>query len=581
MDRSSVLRWLFIGLLAIAFWKWGPQLLGSKSGSEQALPVETYINAPDFIPDAVDPPGETNKPWQPPEGELCTIKGNRFEAELSSRGASLRHLLLTDPKYAQSEAHDVSTTPDHERWRSLRMSFRGEGGDDQLKYDRFVWKLERLGEKGCKFTYTDADVAIEKTVTAGERPFELEVATALKNLADGPKKHRTSIEAFAFRRNSEIKGNLGRVSPFQTDLSCAGKDVVRKMKDEFKEGWFHQPNADRYAAVANYYFAQAIVPVEGDVPECKLLAEDWLSRGQSPSDDNAAAIYHAKLVYPPKTLGPGERATYKQIAFFGPKERDVLAKAAGGKKLDDVINLGFFSPVAKILVSMLVLLHDKVTFKNWGLAVIALTVCLRILVFPLTWKSIQVSLGMRRLKPEIDAINAKFEGDAQQKNLAMMELYRKHGVNPLSGCLPQLVQMPIWLAMWTTLQTAVEMYKTQFLWFADLSAPDKFFILPLLLGALMIVQQRLVPQQGMDPVQQKMMTYMIPAVFTFMMLFLPAALAIYSLTNSLLAIVQQLVVEYIAPRKGGTKGEIVVTPVNDRPADPAASLIAGKGKARV
>jgi YidC/Oxa1 family membrane protein insertase len=168
--------------------------------------------------------------------------------------------------------------------------------------------------------------------------------------------------------------------------------------------------------------------------------------------------------------------------------------------------------------------------------------------------------------------------------MAMMELYRKHGVNPLGGCLPQLVQMPIWFAMYTTLQTAVEMYHEKFLWFSDLSAPDKMFILPLVLGAFMIVQQRIVPQQGMDPVQAKMMMYLLPGIFTVMMLFLPAALGVYMLTNSVLGITQQLVVEKIAPRSGGNnaKGEIVVRQAITGKSDDAPQNGAfGKGNARV
>jgi YidC/Oxa1 family membrane protein insertase len=202
-----------------------------------------------------------------------------------------------------------------------------------------------------------------------------------------------------------------------------------------------------------------------------------------------------------------------------------------------------------------------------------MTICLRLALFPLSLKQIRTTIAMRKLKPEVDSLNEKFKDDAQAKNLAMMELWKKHGVNPFGGCLPQLVQMPVWFAMYATLQTAIEMYHVKFLWFADLSQPDKFFILPLLLGGLMIVQQRIVPQQGMDPVQAKMMMYMLPIVFTVMMLFLPAALGVYMLTNSLLGILQQLVVEQVAPRsdpsggRGGGK-EIVVKQL-------------GKGKARV
>ncbi|RYZ57885.1 MAG: membrane protein insertase YidC, partial [Proteobacteria bacterium] len=121
--------------------------------------------------------------------------------------------------------------------------------------------------------------------------------------------------------------------------------------------------------------------------------------------------------------------------------------------------------------------------------------------------------------------------------------------NPLGGCLPQLVQMPVWWAMYTTLQTAVEMYHRRFLWFPDLSEPDKFYILPIVLGGLGFVQARIMPAQpGQDPAQQRMMMYLMPAIFTAMMLFLPAALGVYMMTNSALGILQQVIVEAYAKR---------------------------------
>jgi YidC/Oxa1 family membrane protein insertase len=204
---------------------------------------------------------------------------------------------------------------------------------------------------------------------------------------------------------------------------------------------------------------------------------------------------------------------------------------------------------------------------------------MRIVLFPLSWKQIQTTIAMRRIKPEIDALNTRFPDDAQARQMAMMELYRKHGVNPLGGCLPQLVQLPIWWAMWATLQTAVEMYHERFLWMKDLSSNDTFYILPIVYGVFIVLQQRMVPQQGMDPMQQKMMTYMMPGVFTVMVLFLPAALGIYMLTSSALGIAQQLVVEKIAPRNP-PKGDIVVRPVAEGDAGSKTPAF-GKGKARV
>lgn len=552
MDRNTVLRWAVIAGSILLLWHFviQPRTSGH-SDAGQPIPEERYANAPGFLPDVLDAMGPNEqRPASPPEGDLCKIQGQRFVAELSSRGAGVKHFYLSD-RYAGTAAADLSTTPDHERWRSLRTLFRGEGANDQVRFDRFPWTVESLKGTGCRFTYVDENlVQITKTVTASTRPFELDVETKIKNLAAEPKKHRFGIQTFAFRRNKEIAGNLGSVSPFVTELSCAaGKEVVRKANEDFKEGWISVPGTDRFAAVSDYYFGKALVPTDG-APECSILSEAWFAAGQARDADDAGAVYHARLAYPIRELAPGADATYRQIAFFGPKERQVLAHAAGGNKgLGDLINLGFFSPVAKVLVSILQFFHDRVTFGNWGLAIILMTICLRTMLFPLSVKQIKTSFAMRRLKPEVDALNAKFADDPQAKNMAMMELWRKHKVNPLGGCLPQLAQMPVWFAMYTTLQTAVEMYHTKFLWFRDLSVADPYFILPLILGGLMILQQRLVPMQGMDPMQQKMMMYLMPGVFMVMMLFLPAALGVYMMTNSVLGIVQQLLVERFAPKR--------------------------------
>lgn len=604
MDRNSVLRWIVYAVIGLAaYWF----LVGRKSGTQaQDFPQVAYVDAPGFAPDVIDVAPGKPPPPPPSQGTICTIEGNRFRAETSSRGAGLTHFYLTDARYARTAADDMSTTPDIERWRNLRTDFRVLPGgppraDEQVQYDRFNWTVEPLGTSGCRFGYEDDRVRIVKTISAGQRPFELDVQTTLTNLANGPRVHSTQIGAFAWRTNDEVKGKLGRVSPFQTDVECGRQgETTRKSKDDnaFKHPpfWFEEPLTDRFAAIANYYFVQAIVPVDSSggtaKPACGILAEQWFGADQKPDDGQAGDIYHARLSYPNQTLAPHESATYKQIAFFGPKERDVLAKAAGGApRLGDLINLGMFSPVAKVLVAIIAWIHAHVTFGNWGLAIIVLTLGLRLALFPLTWKQIQSTISMRRLKPEIDALNAKFKDDAQAKNLAMMELWRKNKVNPLGGCLPAVVQMPIWFALYATLQTAVEFYHTRFLWFPDLSAPDKYFILPFVLGVAMIVQQRIVPQQGMDPMQQKMMMWLMPGVFTVMMLFLPAALGVYMLTNSVLGISQQLVIEKMFPHGGAppqAKGETGVSvdkrdknDSNQRDRGTATAASLRKGKARV
>lgn len=587
MDRNSLLRVLVIAAALLLFWKFGLPLISGSNEKAQSIPQEVYTNAPGFVPDAVEGPVVPGQPNHPPEGELCTITGNGFDATLSSRGAAITHFRLEGGQY---EGMDLSTTPDHERWRSLRTLFRGPEGGDQLPYDRFNWKLEpQAGAQSCTFSYEDEAVRIVKEVSALEAPFELRVATRVTNLSDAPKRHQYSIGEYAFRTNGQMKGSIGRPSPWLTELACAsGGEVVRKEKGDFEAGWFNLPSADRYAAINSHYFSQALLPSvdtpEGKLPRCEILAEEWPVPGLPKDSDEAPWIFHAKLQYPGQELQPQATATYDTVAFFGPKERDVIATAGDGR-LKDLINLGFFRPVARVLVGTLAFLHAKVAFGNWGIAIILMTVCLRLLLFPLTFKSIKSTIAMRRLKPEIDALNVKFKDDAQAKNLAMMELWKKHGVNPLGGCLPQLIQMPVWFAMYTTLQTAVEMYHVKFLWFPDLSAPDPYYVLPLVLGGLMIIQQRLIPQQGMDPMQQKMMMWMLPIMFTVMMLFLPAALGVYMLTNSILGIGQQLVLERVAPSSKGGGKDIVVKQKGETSKGPGGDKSLGndfgKGKARV
>jgi YidC/Oxa1 family membrane protein insertase len=544
MDRNSVSRLLLIAgaLLAIYFF------MGRKSTSEPIHPLaDTYLNAPDFAPDRIDDKGYP----APPPGEACSIKSDKYEAELSGRGAAIVHFKLLEPRFAQSAAADLSTTPDHERWRSLRSLFRAQGADDQFRYDRFSWKAKQVDPKTCEFTYEDPGlVSVKKVYRSGAGPYELDVETTIANLADAAKKHRFSTGVYAWRTNAELSGSLGRVSPFLSDVACASTaQVTRKAPEDFKGAWHNEGGVDRFVTVSNYYFAQAIFPEPGKAVECALLTEAWpTAAGQSAGDDAAAKSYRALMHYPPRDLEPKASVTYKQTVFYGPKEREVLAHVAGGKRgAGDLIDLGFFTVVAKVLVNFLNILHTKVTFGNWGIAIVLLTVCVRLVLFPLTWKSIQSTVAMRRLKPELDALKEKFKDDQQAFGLAQMELWRKRKINPLGGCLPQLVQMPVWFAMYRTLQTAAEMYHVKFLWFQDLSAPDRFYILPLLLGGFMILQQRIVPMQGVDPVQAKMMMWLMPVIFTVMMLFLPAALGIYMLTNSILGIVQQLAIEKFAP----------------------------------
>jgi YidC/Oxa1 family membrane protein insertase len=556
---QSVTRWIWIALAGVLAYIYIPKIMNGGGEAPQPIGVGRTETANYDV--STDPP------------EKCRIQGNRFAAELSTRGAALVDYYLTgDPRYTEGgkpiELTTVAgTAPDrfdlHFDWRALAAT----GDNAQVAHDVVDWTIAAHDNASCTFSYSDDHVKLTKTFRAGDGPYELFAKVVIENTGDDKRVHRLGVENTAWRTHQETDSHLGRQSPFTTEVLCAhdaGKldrkslsDFAPKdfQKPEFEAGWFMQRGPVDFAATANAYFAQAIVPIAAPVaPACGLQIEERWYREQFPDktkDPSYGAMYRSRLIYPQKELAPHESATYEIASYYGPKDRTHLAKALGGQHhLSEIINLGMFTVVSKVIVMFLIKAHDVV--GDWGISIIVLTLCVRILLFPLTWKQIKSMVSMRRLKPELDEINRKFKDDAQQKQVATMEVYRKNGVNPFGGCLPVFVQMPVWWALYTVIQTAVELYHTPFLWYRDLSAPDPYFILPVVLGATSFVQQKLMPQQ-VDMAQQKMMLYFMPALFTVMMLFLPAGLGIYMLTNSVLGIVQQQIVERVAPRSKDIK----------------------------
>jgi YidC/Oxa1 family membrane protein insertase len=615
MERGSILKWVFLGLAIFLIFQFGLPLFtgGGKSTDVQPLHELPYQA----------PPPESRAPET-----LCEIAGPRFTAQLSTRGASLRHVTFTEEKYKNSYEHtfvdvitgkrgkatpiDLVTTTKESRM-PLRTDLRLPGGDrQQVAWNDFDWTLEKKDDKSCTFSYADESTALTKEISATEKPFELAVTLSVKNLAAEPRKHRLAIEQTAWRKPKELEGSLGMISEFQTEAEVGSIDgkTHRTGPGDFEPDDFKDENinnekhrvfgAARWVSTSSSYFSSAVVPVEGPGrPEGQTLVEEWWDSqrfNDKSKDPDFGYLYRSRLAYPEHELAPQASVAYKMLSFTGPKEREVLAAVGGGQHgLTDVINLGWFGVIGKVLISYVYYLYRLV--GSWGWAIVLLTITVKMALFPLSLAQIKSSVAMRKLKPEMDAINAKYKDDATQRGLAIQELWRKNKVaNPFTGCIPVLFQMPVWFALYQALQTAVELYQTPFGSAAiipDLSAPGKYLIIPLVLGASSFFQQKLMPPQG-DPAQQKMMMYMMPAIFTVMMLFLPAGLGVYMLTNTWLGITQQVLVErYMkarADRDGGIQVKEKTSPgsgpkkdvptSDDRVATPAL-LETGKGKARV
>jgi len=245
-----------------------------------------------------------------------------------------------------------------------------------------------------------------------------------------------------------------------------------------------------------------------------------------------------------KILTPREGDGAPQVEytlFLGPKELKILE--AAGHDLERGMNLGWFGPISLLLLRVLNLSH-RVT-GNYGVDIILLTCLVKIAFWPLTAKSFKSMREMQKLQPEMQKLREKYKDDAKQMNTEIMELYKRHKVNPLGGCLPMVLQIPVFFGLYQLLANTIQLRHAPFLlWIHDLSAPERFDVmgygipvLTLLLGASMFLQQRMTPPTG-DPTQQKIMMFM-PLIFTFMFIGFPAGLTLYWLTNNVLTIAQQ------------------------------------------
>jgi len=234
------------------------------------------------------------------------------------------------------------------------------------------------------------------------------------------------------------------------------------------------------------------------------------------------------------TLNPGQSINTTQKLFFGPKDIDILK--AQGVQLEGAIDLGWFSAIAKPLLHALKLFYGYL--HNYGLAIIVITVILKILFFPLTHKSYKSMKEMQKLQPKMQELKDKFKDDRDGLNRAVMELYKAHKVNPLGGCLPMIVQIPVFFGLYKALMFSIELRHAPFyFWLQDLSAKDPYYVTPIIMGATMFIQQKMTPT-NMDPIQAKMMLA-LPVVFTFMFLNFPSGLVLYWLVNNILTIAQQ------------------------------------------
>ncbi|NVC64828.1 membrane protein insertase YidC [Vibrio sp. 05-20-BW147] len=291
-------------------------------------------------------------------------------------------------------------------------------------------------------------------------------------------------------------------------------------------------NGQGWAAMIQHYFAAAWIP--RNEPGANLYTRVIGNMGD------------IGVRMPNKTIADGDSAHFQATLWAGPKLQDQMAEVA--PNLDLVVDYGWLWFIAKPLHWLLSVIQSFV--GNWGVAIICLTFIVRGAMYPLTKAQYTSMAKMRMLQPKLQAMRERIGDDRQRMSQEMMELYKKEKVNPLGGCLPLILQMPIFIALYWALMESVELrHSPFFLWIHDLSAQDPYYILPLLMGGSMFLIQKMSPTTVTDPMQQKIMTFM-PVMFTFFFLWFPSGLVLYWLVSNIVTLIQQSLIYKALEKKG-------------------------------
>jgi YidC/Oxa1 family membrane protein insertase len=464
------------------------------------------------------------------------LENDQFVASFTDLNTAMVSLQVKGERYVDEEGNPFElVTTDKEAYLPLAPSFSGVKVPADAR-----WKIVESSSERLSFQWAGDGVSVTRTWELAEPPYQLHSTIEVRNNDPNSRSVGLGItSAHYVRREAEKGGFFGRPSPALSHGICQrGDETIREdrdgllSEDESRPMQPHSygPGVD-YVALSSVYFAIIAAPEGQTAERCDMLTTE---RGGTLKEPDGS-LFEARLAYAPLEMSSGETATFRTAVYAGPKDFDALEQFGHGAS--NVIDLGWFSFIARGMSWLLRTIYGFI--GNWGVAIILLTLLVRVLLLPFVIPQFRNMAKQRALKPEIDKINELFKDDREKKGAAMMELWRKHKVNPLGGCLPVLLQMPIFFALYQTLSTSIELYHAPFVWWwSDLSSPDPFYVLPIILGALMFIQQKLTPVQ-MEATQAKVMLYAMPLMMTFFMLLLPAGLCLYMVTSSAVGITQQ------------------------------------------
>jgi len=482
-------------------------------------------------------PATTEATAEPPieatSEESVVLEDEHSRAVWSNRGAQLVSFELKNHPATDGGPVDLVRRRNGEPYPFSLINRDGSAA----ALNQALFAVERR-TNGARFTYRGAAGAATKSVSLNsDGILEVEVeASGDWQLMVGPGlRNPGEEEDTRFARRAAIY--------------ALGDDIETVEATKAKQRELISATGLSWVALQDQFFLSSVLPREG-------LREVSIEPMLFTTDETGVTTFRPRpleLAAADENLGvelrlllapADQRLTFD--AYLGSKRFDRLSALPGG--LERTVDLGIFGLIARPLLVALRWIHDNIV-GNFGWAIILLTVALRVVLFPLNHKSISSMQKMQQLNPKMQAIKAKYRGKLKDKkgrpnseasakqNQEIMALYKTEGVNPAAGCLPMLLQMPVLFAFYRLLSAAVELRHSEWLWISDLSAKDPFYVLPLVMGASMFIQQKMTPSQA-DPMQRKLFMLM-PIMFTVLFLGFPAGMVLYWLTNNILAIAQQ------------------------------------------
>ncbi len=477
------------------------------------------------------------------KGEKLQVFTDTLYVEINTAGGDIRRLeLLKHHDAADKNKNFVLMADEKPHLYIAQSGLIGQGLPTHKTLFSAQEKEYRLadGAGELKVTLTASEAAgikVEKIFTFHRDSYVVDVEYKIQN---GSTASLTPNAYFQLvRDNSAAGGNSMFINTYTGAAIYTDKHKFQKVAfTDIAKGKteFEKHSNDGWVAMLQHYFVSAWLPKEG-------VAREFYTRQQGEN------LYAAGVIVPVGTIAAGSNGTISVPLYAGPEEQDKLSKLAPG--LDLTVDYGWLTVIAAPLFWILAMIHKAV--GNWGVAIILLTVLIKLAFYPLSAKSYRSMAHMRVLGPKLQKLKEHYGDDRQRLHQAMMDLYKTEKINPLGGCLPVLVQIPVFIALYWVLLASVEMRHAPFmLWIQDLSAADPYYVLPIVMGLTMIIQTKLNPTPP-DPIQAKVMMIM-PFAFSIFFFFFPAGLVLYWVVNNVLSIAQQWQITRTAEQAQTAKG---------------------------